>query len=372
MKAGLRSTMLGKQDKPEYTGWHSYMYKSLDILWSIMPEYLGTVVATVMLFIAGSTMRGDWLFILVHFIKHFKSNESDANNLSDSDTPRHFKEWSLESMKLQNLPNFIIMDLAVSYTMYFIVCGFLQWYFYIKRRDNSHEWKCQPTKFLTPEQEQHEIMLGTMNVGLGGVIFGVLACYIYNGGGTMIYFKPDEYGWTWLILSLPLHFIYQDGAAYYVHRVLHLPIVYKNVHKWHHYYKQPTAFSATAMHPAELFFFQTFIILPIFTVPLHAGVYIMTMIYIYYYGLITHSGIEIGSIWPWQPPVSYHDNHHQYFHVNFGNNMTLFDRLHGTMRRKDRVYNESIYGGKGIDLKNAPDNLKKEHATEIAAEKKSK
>ena len=38
---------------------------------------------------------------------------------------------------------------------------------------------------------------------------------------------------------------------------------------------------------------------------------------------------------------------HRHFHVNFGFNTYLFDWLHGTQRRKDRLYGEDIFGGKG-------------------------
>lgn len=368
MKKPTKTKFPYKQGDPEYSGVYKYMFKSLDIIWSVMPEYLGCVMATVMVFLAGSTMRGDWLFILVHFIKHFKPNENDTDNLTTHETPEIFNEWTLESLKLQNLPNFLIIYLISSYAMYFFVCGFLMWYFYIKQRDKSHEWKCQPGKFLTPELDQHAITVGSINVGFGGAVFAVLACYVYNGGHSTIYFKPDEYGWAYLILSLPIHFIYQDGGAYYAHRILHMPLVYKHIHKWHHYYKQPTAFTTTAMHPLELLLFQSFMLLPVFTVPLHAGVYVITLMYIYYYGMITHSGIDLKPIWPWALPASYHDNHHQYFHVNFAANTSLFDRLHGTMRKKDHVYNETIFGGKGIELKTASEHLKKEHAEELAAE----
>ncbi len=42
----------------------------------------------------------------------------------------------------------------------------------------------------------------------------------------------------------------------------------------------------------------------------------------------------------------------RYFHVNFGFNTSFFDRLHGTMRRPDRVYGEDIFGGKGREKSN--------------------
>ena len=56
---------------------------------------------------------------------------------------------------------------------------------------------------------------------------------------------------------------------------------------------------------------------------------------------------------PWQPDCIFHDNHHQYFHVNFGFNIELWDQIHGTVRMKDRIYREDIFWGKGKEVNNA-------------------
>lgn len=45
-----------------------------------------------------------------------------------------------------------------------------------------HEWKCQPTKFLTKENECHEFIMGSINMGIGGIASGIVTCYIINGG----------------------------------------------------------------------------------------------------------------------------------------------------------------------------------------------
>lgn len=76
-------------------------------------------------------------------------------------------------------------------------------------------------------------------------------------------------------------------------------------------------------------------------------------IYTYAHGILNHSGVNIKSFWwqPWQPDTMFHDNHHQYFHVNFGFNIGLWDVIHGTYRRKDRVYSEEIFGGRGKNFK---------------------
>ena len=108
------------------------------------------------------------------------------------------------------------------------------------------------------------------------------------------------------------------------------------------------------------------------------------MIYTYYHGIIDHSGITFKkAFWqPWQPDCIFHDNHHQYFHVNFGFNIELWDKvkgrgkklfssrfqqedffwfnlprylfqIHGTYRQKDRIYREDIFYGHGKSLSDA-------------------
>lgn len=61
------------------------------------------------------------------------------------------------------------------------------------------------------------------------------------------------------------------------------------------------------------------------------------------------SGIDLEAVWPWQPPVRFHDDHHKYFHVNFGFNTQIFDRFHDTLRKKSRKYSETMFGGRGVE-----------------------
>ena len=199
-----------------------------------------------------------------------------------------------------------------SFLIYFSVCGTLQLYFYVARRHRSGEWKCQPTKFLTPKHERHEILLGSFNAFTANIFSALLGCYIYNGGTmTSLYFNIADYGWTYFFASFVLLFLYEDAVSYYLHRIMHLPFFYKLLHKWHHKYTVPTAFSATAFHPIEWWTFQFVQFLPAFVAPLHAFVYVAVLLYNYYYGLIDHSGVYIESCFPWQQPSLFHDYHHR-------------------------------------------------------------
>jgi lathosterol oxidase len=115
----------------------------------------------------------------------------------------------------------------------------------------------------------------------------------------------------------------------------------------HHRYQPPTAFSAVAFHPVE---FAVYVIggqILFWFVPLHPVPAAIVGGYTSYYLIEDHSGIKRTPIWPWQPTSKYHDDHHRYFHCNFGQHILLFDQLGGTLRQEARKYSEDIFGGKG-------------------------
>lgn len=252
-----------------------------------------------------------------HIFTICKENESLRFNVSAcmtwttseysvANVPQERSQWKFHGLKY-----FMLLAQTVSFIIYFSVCGTLQIYYYINRRDRSGEWKCQPGKFLTPSKEMHEILIGSFNTFTANCSSAVLTCYLYNGGETMLYFNVSDYGWLYFIISLPLLFLYEEAAAYYLHRLMHRPFLYKHLHKWHHHYTIPTAFSATAFHPIEWWCFQTVHFLPAFVWPLHGLVFVTVLLYNYYYGLIDHSGVYIESVFPWQQPSLFHDYHHK-------------------------------------------------------------
>lgn len=295
----------------------------------------------------GATMRGDWILLLVHILKQWHPDYQDvAPSASGTAAPaKDFVDY------LENAHIVVTLSVVVSFVTYYGVGGYLQYAFYIKRKDQAHEWKCQPTRWLTAENERHEILLGSTNMLLGGAISGVFATYILNGGPSMMYFNAGEHGYLYLVLSTILVFLFQDGAAYYVHRLSHIPMLYKRIHKHHHRYHSPTAFSASAMHPFEFVAYQCIFASPMFFVPIYSGAFVMLLFYGYYYGMVDHSGIMMEAVWPWQPESLFHDDHHKYFHTNFGFNTKLWDWLHDTLRQETRVYGENIFYGKGQQSK---------------------
>lgn len=341
---------------PMAVTWAEKYSKTLERYWNTLPNFLGSFIASVAVFILGSTIRGEWLHILVHFLKAFYYDEGssgpDTNVAFNSTTSSGLLAIDLAPYKLQGLGYYWLAATTISYAVYLGIGGFLHWYFYVRQRDRSQEWKCQPNKFMSPELERHEILLGSFSLLLGSTVSSLVSCYLMNGGTSTIYYDVSDYGWLWYLASWPVVFIWQDYLTYWHHRVYHMPFLYKHFHKLHHKYKQPTAFSVTAIHPIEFLHMQAVLLSPMVVFPVHWTVFVTIMMYLYYHGIIDHSGINFKAQWwqPWQPDCIFHDNHHQYFHVNFGFNCTLWDKIHGTYRQKGKVYREDIFYGKGKDL----------------------
>lgn len=84
-----------------------------------------------------------------------------------------------------------------------------QWYFYVRQRDKPEEWKCQPHKWLSPDLERHEILLGSSTLLVNVTCSAFMACYISNGGYSTVYYDFFEYPIWWLFLQVPVIFVYQ-------------------------------------------------------------------------------------------------------------------------------------------------------------------
>ncbi|XP_015606342.1 lathosterol oxidase [Cephus cinctus] len=340
---------------PMAVTWVERYSDQMEKIWTRMPNFVGSAIATCAVFLLGATMRGEWLLVVVHFAKHLGYSTENDTASNNSSTTVNWAELSLKSFYLENLSWYCIVACTVAYCMYFGIGGFLHWYFYVHQRDKADEWKCQPKKWLTPELERHEIIVGSFSLLLANTFTASLACYMSNGGPCSVYYKFDEYSWAYFVLQWPIIFIYLDYATYWIHRLYHTPWFYKNFHKLHHTYKHPTAFSVTAIHPVEILHIQIILCLPLFLMPIHWVPYCVIAVYNYYHGIIDHSGINFKAYWwqPWQPDAIFHDNHHQYFHVNFGFNCFIWDKIHGTIRQKDCIYREDTFYGKGKKITEA-------------------
>lgn len=243
---------------------------------------------------------------------------------------------------------YILITVVSANILFLGVGGGLHYYYYHLKRDQDKQWKMQPGRYLSKRLARHAVLLGTFNMNVASAAFGFLGWGVLEQGWGQIYYDINDYSYGWAALSVFLAFLLIEGLAYYIHMAIHTPFLYKHIHQIHHYYSTPTFFTISAMHPLEWIIHASYVIAPAFLFPMHWALYLFVMMTTFFYGFWDHAGIKLGFNLPLHGSNKFHDDHHKYFHVNFGFLTPIFDRIHDTVRREGHHYTELTFtGGKG-------------------------
>ena len=135
----------------------------------------------------------------------------------------------------------------------------------------------------------------------------------------------------YFIACVYLLFAWSTANFYFVHRALHWQPVYKRVHELHHRNVDIGPWSGISMHPLEhLLYFSPFVLWWI--LPVHPVIILLTGFYQALNPALSHCGFDylrIGRL-RFSTGDWFHQLHHQYFNLNYGNTPTPFDRVFGS------------------------------------------
>ncbi|KAG6373446.1 C5-sterol desaturase [Boletus reticuloceps] len=158
-------------------------------------------------------------------------------------------------------------------------------------------------------------------------------------GYSKLYDDVSEYGWFYLVFSVPLYasflsillhdahmicmlsfLVFTDYLVYWVHRTLHHPMLYKTFHKPHHKWIIPTPFASHAFHPVDGYLQSVPYHLFIFLFPLHRWLYLGLFVFVNFWSILIHDSDMITGH-PLEHVINgpaHHTLHHLYFTVNYG------------------------------------------------------
>lgn len=132
-----------------------------------------------------------------------------------------------------------------------------------------------------------------------------------------------------LMLLIPL---FREIHFYAIHRLIHWPLLYRVVHRLHHYNVNPGPWSGLAMHPVEhLFYFSC--VLAHWIVPSHP---LHAMFNLFHAGLspaLAHAGFDrvaLGRRSSFHAESYAHYLHHKYFECNYADGTIPLDKWLGT------------------------------------------
>jgi Delta7-sterol 5-desaturase len=234
---------------------------------------------------------------------------------------------------------FVWMTLALTLIIaarYLLISGLLYWLLWQRGGEKLR------AKRLNRDRPMRSLIVQEIRLSLlSSVIFAApaaAAAVAFMHGGTKMYTDWSAHdGLPYLLLSVLIYLIVQDGYYYWAHRLMHRPALFRWMHAGHHRSRQPTPFASFAFDPAEAALTGWVLPAMVFVVPIHVALALGLLLLMSVIAVFNHSGWEVLPGWLVEGPVggqlisaTHHSHHHTRFDRNFGLYFRLWDKLMGT------------------------------------------
>jgi len=183
------------------------------------------------------------------------------------------------------------------------------------------------TQRLRPGQVREELLLSAVSI----LVFAAQATalvWMLRAGWLEIDWARSPWHLAW---ELPVLYFWNEIHFFAVHRLLHWPPLYRNVHIWHHRSVVTTPFSAYCFHPVESFLLGA--VMPLALV-FHAfsplallGLTVMSLL-LNVSGHLPHEQLRRAFAFA-APHSRYHNRHHRDFRTHYGFSFPPLDRWFG-------------------------------------------
>jgi sterol desaturase/sphingolipid hydroxylase (fatty acid hydroxylase superfamily) len=150
-----------------------------------------------------------------------------------------------------------------------------------------------------------------------------------NGSGPWTTFEAHPWALAVFALLLPL---IHEVHFYCIHRLIHVPILYKWIHSVHHNSVNPSPWSSLSMHPVEHLLYWSDSLIHLL-IPSHPLLVLYHLNITGTGAVVGHIGfdkIETGADTAIESHAFAHYLHHKYFEVNYADGGVPLDRWFGT------------------------------------------
>jgi len=154
-------------------------------------------------------------------------------------------------------------------------------------------------------------------------------------GYSRLYDDISEYGWGFYIFSLFAFVAFTDMLIYFIHRGFHdVKWMYKYIHKPHHRWLVTTPFASHAFHPVDGWGQGLPYHIYIMLFPFHKYTYLVVFVLLNLWTVSIHDcDYRVPEVLrPYINGAAHHTDHHSDFNVNYGQYLTLWDRIGGSFQ----------------------------------------
>ena len=181
---------------------------------------------------------------------------------------------------------------------------------------------------------KNQIIDGMIRTFTSGVpvwtAYEVLALWCYaNGIGHWTTFADHPVWLTLLTLLIPA---FHEAHFFCIHRLIHIPFLYKYIHSVHHNSVNPSPWSSLSMHPIEHLLYWSGSLL-YFIIPTHPLIVLYQLNFAGVGAVVGHIGFDkivTGDKTAMDTHAYAHYLHHKYFEVNYADGTVPLDIVFGT------------------------------------------
>ncbi|MGB3179364.1 MAG: sterol desaturase family protein [Albidovulum sp.] len=270
--------------------------------------------------------------------------------------------WAVALPKLDVADSFAFGWVAqvwtVNMALMCVIAGGLHWYFYMRRGQGKRlkfdaRDQAKGNKLWDFSNQVHDNVFWSLTSGVAQLTgFQVVTMWLMANGYAPVITAFEHP--VWFVLALVLLPIWSAFHFYWVHRLLHVPFIYKHVHALHHRNVNIGPWAGFSMHPVEHLLYLSSLAIH-WVVPSHPIHLVFHVIYQGPGAAMTHTGYEdllIRDKRRLALGTFYHQLHHRYYECNYGNQEMPWDRWFGTFHdgteagtqetraRKKRMYRQ--------------------------------
>jgi sterol desaturase/sphingolipid hydroxylase (fatty acid hydroxylase superfamily) len=216
----------------------------------------------------------------------------------------------------------------------FVVLGFIGWGWWRRRAGTNS--RLQPGPIDRAQLAREALYPTTTIVVFTLVSIGILA--VAGKSQRLFYANVSDYGWVYLIVSVPIMMVIQDTYFYWTHRLMHHRALFRFFHRTHHLSTNPTPLTTYSINPLEALVDSGAVVLIVFFLPKHIAAYLVFSYVNTAYAVYAHLGHEIvPASWAthrfgrWVNTSVAHNIHHARARYNFSWYFLFWDRLMGTV-----------------------------------------
>jgi Delta7-sterol 5-desaturase len=224
------------------------------------------------------------------------------------------------------IPGLFFGQIVLGMIMYYALAGASYFYVFVYKKQ-----RYLPDEPLPDAAEMRKARrLSFWNI-VGNAVLGTPFHYLIIHGYGKVYYAVADRGWAYYALSFFAFLAITETGVYWAHRWLHHPKLYRFFHIYHHEYRKPHPWASMAFHPVDSFLQAVPHYLTALFMPVHYTVYFGFVTFVMLWTYLIHdriSLVRLGIV----NYTAHHTMHHIYNKYNFGQFLTIWDRIGGTHR----------------------------------------